>query len=44
MHDLTLVPLLGAAGIVILAATYLWSKDPGRRKRARALLKLLLGR
>ena len=44
MYDLDLTPVLAAAGIVVLAAVYVWSKDPGRRARAWSLLKLLLGR
>ena len=44
MYDLSLVGALAATGITLLAAVYLWSKDPGRRRRAWQLLKLLLGR
>ena len=44
MYDLDLAGLLAAAGITALAAIYLWSKDPGRRRRAWQLLKLLLGK
>jgi len=38
------VTVLAAAGFAVLAAVYLWSKDPARRHRARELLKLLVGR
>jgi hypothetical protein len=44
MPELTLGTLFVIAGAVIVAATYLWSNDPGRRNRARELLKLLIGR
>jgi hypothetical protein len=44
MYDLDLTAVLTAAGIVMLAAVYVWSKDPGRRARAQSLLKLLFGR
>ena len=44
MYDLDLTVALSAAGIVVLAAVYVWSKDPDRRARAWSLLKLLLGR
>lgn len=44
MYDLDLTVLLTAAGIAMLAAVYVWSKDPDRRARAWSLLKLLLGR
>ena len=44
MYDLDLTVVLTAAGIVVLAAVYLWSKDPGRQRRAWQLLKLLLRR
>ena len=42
MYDLNLAVMVTAAGIAILAAVYLWSKDPARRRRAWRLLKLLL--
>lgn len=38
------VPLLYAAAVVILGATYVWSENPGRRKRAMVLLRRLFGR
>jgi hypothetical protein len=39
------VPVMTATvGAAILAAVYLWSKDPDRRRRAWRLLKLLRGR
>ena len=41
MYNLDLAVVATAAGIAILAAVYLWSKDPGRRDRAWQLLKLL---
>jgi hypothetical protein len=44
MYNLDLAVIATAAGIAILATVYLWSKDPGRRDRARELLKLLLRR
>jgi hypothetical protein len=44
MYDLDLAGMVTATGITILAAVYLWSKDPGRRRRAWQLLKLLLRR
>jgi len=44
MYDLDLTAVLAVAGIVALAAVYVWSKDPGRRARAWSLLRLLLGR
>jgi hypothetical protein len=42
MYDADLVVIAATAGITILAAVYLWSKDPGRRRRAWKLLKFLL--
>ncbi|GLH99945.1 hypothetical protein [Phytohabitans aurantiacus] len=36
--------LLYTAAVLTLAATYLWSKDAGRRKRAMILLRRLTGR
>jgi hypothetical protein len=39
-----MIAILPAAGTAALAAVYLASKDPGRRARARELLKLLLRR
>jgi hypothetical protein len=44
MYDVDLAVMMTAAGIAILAAVYLWSEDPGRRRRAWQLLKLLLRR
>ena len=44
MYDLDLTVMMTAAGIAALAAVCLWSKDPGRRRRAWQLLKLLLRR
>jgi len=44
MYNLDLVTLATAVGIAILAAVYLWSKDPGRRGWTWQLLKLLLHR
>jgi hypothetical protein len=44
MYDLDLTVVLSTAGIVALAAVFVWSKDPDRRARAWSLLKLLLGR
>jgi type II secretory pathway pseudopilin PulG len=44
MYDLDLTVVLTAAGIVVLAAVYVWSKNPDRQRRAWQLLKLLLRR
>ena len=44
MYDVNLAVMAAAAGVAILAAVYLWSKDPARRDRAWRLLKLLLHR
>ena len=44
MPDLTALALLTTAGTAVLAAVYLWSADPGRRRRAWQLLKLFLSR
>lgn len=44
MYDLDLAVALAAAGAVMLAGVYVWSKDPDRRARAWSLLKLLLDR
>jgi hypothetical protein len=44
MSDLDLAVMLTAAAMAILAAVYLWSKDPSRRRRAWQLLTLLLRR
>lgn len=44
MTDVSFAVVLAAVGIAILAAVYLWSKDPDRRCRAWKLLILLLGR
>jgi hypothetical protein len=43
MYDLDLAVIVSSAGIATLAAVYLWSKDPGRRRRAWHLLRLLRG-
>ena len=34
MYELDLAVMATATGIAILAAVYLWSKDPGRQGRA----------
>jgi hypothetical protein len=44
MYDLTLSVMVPAAGAVVLAVVYVMSEDPGRRKRAWQLLKLLFRR
>ena len=44
MYDVNLAVMATAAGVAILAAVYLWSDDPARRRRAWRLLKLLLRR
>ena len=44
LHGMNLAVTVTAAAVTILAAVYLWSEDPGRRARARELLKLLLRR
>jgi len=44
MYDLDLPVMVTAAAIATLAAVYLWSKDPARRRRAWQLLQLLLRR
>jgi hypothetical protein len=44
MYNLDLAVMATAAGIAILAAVYLWLEDPGRQRRARELLRLLLRR
>jgi hypothetical protein len=44
MYQVDLAVMMAAIGAAILAAVYLWSKDPDRRRRAWHLLKLLLGR
>jgi hypothetical protein len=44
MYNLDLAVIAAAGGIVILAAVYIWSDDPDRRRRAWRLLKLLLRR
>jgi hypothetical protein len=44
MYDMDLTVMVTVAGIATVAAVYLWSKDPDRRRRAWRLLKLLLGR
>jgi hypothetical protein len=44
MYDLDVTVIVTSAGIATLAAVYLWSKDPGRQRRAWQLLRLLLRR
>jgi hypothetical protein len=44
MYELTMPATVTIYGIAALAFTYVVSKDPGRRQRARELLKLLIGR
>jgi hypothetical protein len=44
MYNLDLAVIAAAGGIAILAAVYIWSDDPDRRRRAWRLLKLLLRR
>jgi hypothetical protein len=44
MYDLAVPIVVTATGSVTLAAVYVVSKDPERRRRAWQLLKLLLGR
>ena len=44
MYQVGVPVMMTTVGTVILAAVYLWSKDPNRRRRAWRLLKLLLGR
>jgi len=44
LHGMSLAVIVTAAAITILAAVYLCSDDPGRRDRARELLKLLVRR
>ena len=44
MYDLNLAVMAATVGMAILAAVYLWSKDPDRQRRAWRLLKLLLRR
>lgn len=44
IHQIDLAVMLSTAGIAVLAAVYLWSRDPGRRRRAWNLLNLLRGR
>ena len=44
MYDVSFTVVLVAAGVTVLAAVYLCSKDPDRRHRAWQLLSLLLGR
>lgn len=41
MYNLGFAVTMTTAGVAILAAVYLWSKDPGRRQRAWQLLNLL---
>jgi hypothetical protein len=42
LHGVNLAVTVTVAAVTVLAAVYLWSEDPGRRGRARELLKLLL--
>ena len=44
LHGVNFAVTMTAAAVMVLAAVYLWSEDPGRRSRARELLKLLLRR
>jgi hypothetical protein len=44
MYNLDLAVIVTASGIATLAAVYLWSENPDRRRRAWQLLKLLLRR
>jgi len=44
VYDLDLTVMVTTAGIAVLGAIYLWSKDPARRDRAWRLLKLLIRR
>jgi hypothetical protein len=44
MYQVDLAVILAAAGTAVLAAVYLWSSDPDRRRRAWRLLRLLRGR
>jgi hypothetical protein len=44
MYQLPLPVMVPAAGVIVLAAVYMMSKDPDRRARAWQLLKLLLRR
>jgi hypothetical protein len=44
MYQVDVVLIITAVGIAGLTAVYLWSKDPGRRRRAWRLLRLLLSR
>ncbi len=44
MNDVAVITGLTGTAIVILAAVYLYSKDPSRRRRAWSLLKLLLSK
>jgi hypothetical protein len=44
MYELTLPAVVTVYGTAALAFTYVYSKDPERRQRARELLKLLIGR
>jgi hypothetical protein len=44
IYGLDLTVTLNLVGLAVLAAVYVWSKDPGRRSRAWRLLKLVLGR
>lgn len=44
MQDLALTTIAPTAALAVLAAVYLWSKDPDRRDRAWRLIRLLRGR
>jgi hypothetical protein len=44
MPNLAALALLTTVGVAALAAVYLWSADPARRRRAWQLLRLFLGR
>jgi hypothetical protein len=44
MYDLDLTVTLNLIGLAVLAAVYVWSKDPERRLRAWQILKLVLRR
>jgi hypothetical protein len=41
MYDAYLTFIVATTGIATVAAVYLWSEDPDRRRRAWQLLKLL---
>lgn len=44
MYDVSFTVGVVAAGVTVLAAVHLWSKDPARRARAWQLLVFLLRR